>query len=258
MKKTVVFFFLAISTVASAQDLWMQPDKFIYRRGQTINLRFFSGEVFKGKNWKGSKNQIELLRLFFDNVSDQNLDDNLSAEKGDSIQVALFDEGTVVITGQTKLFSIKNDSVAESLFIDSADFDFYHTKLKPDSINYLYSLKTILQVAENTSNVGKEKTGLPIEIVPKDHPYSFKKDGRFKIKILMWDKPLKNTKVRVLHKLDNKVSEFEYVTDNDGEIKFFLSLKGEWMVRCVKTAKLETGDKNEWRTYIGILTWGYY
>ena len=69
---------------------------------------------------------------------------------------------------------------------------------------------------------------------------------------------LRNTKVKVWHKLDDKTSEEEYTTDNEGELKFFLSPQGEWMVSCVKMVRLEGDPKAEWQSYWGSLTWGYY
>ena len=64
--------------------------------------------------------------------------------------------------------------------------------------------------------------------------------------------------VKVWHKLDDKVSENDYTTDSDGEIKFFLPTEGEWMVSCVKMVKLQNDAKADWQSYRGSLTWGYY
>jgi hypothetical protein len=258
MKTTILIFLLITGTVASAQQLWIQPQKFIHRRGETVNLRFLTGDFLKGHNWRGSRDNVDVLRLSFGDVVDKNLDDNLSDQKGDSIQFASFDEGTIVVSLQTKTYSIKNDSAARHLFTDSSEFLLYNDTLMIDSITFVYSVKNVLQVGGKTSNSYKEKTGLPIDIIPKEHPYAVKKDGNFKLKLFLWDEVLKNTKVRVLHKLNNKISEFEYMSDDEGELKFFLSAKGQWMIRCVKTVKIQTDKQVEWKTYVGILTWGYY
>jgi len=68
---------------------------------------------------------------------------------------------------------------------------------------------------------------------------------------------LKKTKVKVWHKVNNKISPAEYTTDNDGEIKIFLSPTGQWMVSAVKMIHLEDDPKAEWQSYWGTLTWGY-
>jgi len=59
-------------------------------------------------------------------------------------------------------------------------------------------------------------------------------------------------------KLDDKISQQEYRTDDEGEIKFFVSPEGEWMVSCVKMVRLEDDPRSEWQSYWGSLTWGYY
>src|SRR6185295_5532928 len=124
--------------------------------------------------------------------------------------------------------------------------------------NYQRSVKTIFQVGDKFTNVYKQKTDLPLDIIPTEHPYSISKDGNFKVKLFFQGEKLKDTKVRVWHKLDDKVSQEEYTTDDDGEIKFFLSPEGEWMVSCVKMVRLQDDPKADWQSYWGSLTWSYY
>jgi hypothetical protein len=78
------------------------------------------------------------------------------------------------------------------------------------------------------------------------------------LKIYFQGKELKKTKIKVWHKIDNKLNVEEYTTDDDGEVKIFLSLQGEWMVSCVKMLRLENDPQAGWQSYWGTLTWGYY
>jgi uncharacterized GH25 family protein len=112
-------------------------------------------------------------------------------------------------------------------------------------------------VAGQPNNTYKQKTGLPVDIIPAEHPYNIAKDGNFKVKIFFWHEALKNAKVSVWHRVGEKVSRLDFTTDKEGEIKFFLSSEGEWMISCAKMVKLENDSKAEWQTYRGTLTWGY-
>src|SRR5213075_3042011 len=100
--KIIISLLVPLTVNVSGPELWLHPDKFIYKRGETINLKFLTGEKFKGRNWNGSNDDVDVLRLFFEDVIDKNLDNDLSARNGDSLQIAMLDEGTIVLSLQTK------------------------------------------------------------------------------------------------------------------------------------------------------------
>jgi len=264
-QKIISCLLISVAMDVFGHEFWIQPDKFIYKRGDTVNLRFRVGEKFIGNNWTADKDKVNSLRLYFDDVTDKNLDDNLGNNKGDSVQLAMLDEGTVMVTLNTK-----------NTFIDlsPADFNQYlkedgltealeYRKKTGDTIKhgleyFQRSVKTIFQVGNKTTDAYKRKTELPLDIIPAEHPYSVSKDGHFKVKVYFMGQKLKKAKVKVWHKLENKVSQLEYTTDDEGEIKFFLSAEGQWMVSCVKMVRLTNDLQAEWQSYWGSLTWGYY
>jgi len=261
-RSSVLFFIYALF---SSHEFWLQPEKFIYKRGEIINIRFLVGENFSGDNWTGNIDRVKSLCFYFGNVSDKNLGKSISKAEGDSIQLAMADEGTAMVTFE---------SINSFIELDAAKFNAY---LREDGLTealeyriqnkdsskagkefYQRSVKTIIQVGDKTDHTYKQKTGLPIDIIPDDHPYNVAKDDDdFKVKFFFLGEPMKKTKVKVWHKVNNKISPAEYVTDNDGEIKFFLSPTGQWMVSTVKMIHLEDNPKAEWQSYWGTLTWGY-
>jgi len=265
MKK--IFFLLLTFVVmsVSGHEFWIQPDKFIYKYAEPVNIKFLVGENFAGENWTGDKDKIKSLHLYFEDAVDTNVDDDLGKNKGDSLQIAMLDEGTVMLTLNTTNSFIdldaakfndylEKDGLTEALKYRQTNGD----TAKNGHENYQRSVKTIFQVGDKFTNVYKQKTDLPLDIIPTEHPYSISKDGNFKVKLFFQGEKLKDTKVRVWHKLDDKVSQEEYTTDDDGEIKFFLSPEGEWMVSCVKMVRLQDDPKADWQSYWGSLTWGYY
>jgi uncharacterized GH25 family protein len=266
MKKKIAFcLLLTIVINVSGNEFWIQPDKFIYKRGETVNIKFLAGDNFKGDNWNGDKAKVNSLRLYFEDVTDKNLDDNLGSNKGDSLQLAMLDEGTVMVTFNTKNSFIDlnakkfNEYLREEGLKDALEFREKNNDTIKNGLEYYQrSVKTIFQVGDKTTNACKQKTGLPLDIVPAEHPYSVAKDGNFKMKVFFMGEKLKRTKVKVWHKLDNKISQFDYTTDGEGELKFFLSPVGEWMVSCVKMVRLQNDPQAQWQSYRGSLTWGYY
>jgi len=265
MKKVFFLLLTLIVVRVSGHEFWIQPDKFIYNHGEPVNIKFLVGENFTGENWTGDRSKIKSLRLYFEDVTDKNCIDNVGGNKGDSLQIAMLDEGTVMLTLNTTNSFIdleaakfndylREDGLAEALKYREKNGD----TTKNGRENYQRSVKTIFQVGSRFTNVFKKRTDLPLDIVPAEHPYNVAKDGDFKVKLFFKGERLKNTQVKVWHKLDSNISQQEYVTDDEGEIKFFLSPEGEWMVSCVKMIRLEDDPKAEWQSYWGSLTWGYY
>ena len=265
MKKIFLLLLTLVVVRVSGHEFWIQPDKFIYKYAEPVNIRFLVGENFTGENWTGDKDKIKSLRLYFENVTDRNCIDNLGDNKSDSLQIAMLDEGTVMLTLNTTNSFIdleaaqfndylREDGLTETLKYREKNGD----TTKNGRENYQRSVKTIFQVGSRSTNVYKKKTDLPVDIIPVEHPYTVSKDGDFKVKLFFMGERLKKTKVKVWHKLDDKITQEEYTTDDEGEIKFFLSPEGEWMVSCVKMIRLQDDPKAEWQSYWGSLTWGYY
>src|SRR6476661_2754466 len=250
MKKIFLLLLTFIVMSVSGHEFWIQPDKFIYKYAEPVNIRFLAGENFTGENWTGDRDKIKSLRLYFDDVTDKNCDDDLGNNKGDSLQIAMLDEGTVMVALNTTNSFIdldapkfnaylREDGLTETLKYREEHGD----TAKNGRENYQRSVKTIFQVGSKFTNVYKQKTNLPLDIIPTEHPYTVSKDGNFKVKLFFLGERLKKTKVKVWHKVDDKISQEEFTTDDEGEIKFFLSPEGEWMVSCVKMIRLEDDPK---------------
>jgi len=265
MKKTIILLLLVIGAASFAHEFWIKPAKYIYKRGETINLKFLVGEKFAGENWSGNKEKVHTMHLYFADVVDSNLKDNLTDNKGDSIQFAIYEEGTAMVTLNTKNSFIDleakefNKYLQEEGLIEALEYRREHgDTMKKGTERYQRSVKTIFQVGKNKNHVYKKRTVLPLDIIPDENPYAVAKDGKFKLRILFQGNALKKTKIKVWHRANNKVSAEDYETDNEGAVKIFLSLRGEWMVSCVKMVRLEDDPDAEWQSYWGSLTWGYY
>jgi uncharacterized GH25 family protein len=266
MKKKIALILLVSLTInVAGHEFWLQPDKFIYKRTEPVNIKFLLGENFDGKNWTGKKDKINSLRLYFDNAVDKNLSKNFGSHDGDSLQLAMIDEGTVMISLNTKNSFIEleaekfNNYLHEEGLINALEYRKKNNETsKKGSERYQRCSKTIFQVGEKLTNVFPKKTNLLLDIIPASNPYNVVSPENFKVKILFKNEKLKNTKVKVWHKIEDTINEQDYTTNDEGELSFDMSHDGEWMISCVKMEKLKSDSKAEWQSYCGSLTWGYY
>jgi uncharacterized GH25 family protein len=98
---------------------------------------------------------------------------------------------------------------------------------------------------------------LPLDIIPLSHPYIVAAKQSMKMKVLFNKQPLANQKIHVWHKLPEGVTDSTYTSNENGEITFTVSPKGEWMVSCVNMVRLEKDSKAQWQSYWSSCTWGY-
>lgn len=264
MKYILKIFILSfLYTLLSSHEFWIEPDKFFYKRGETINLRFRVGENFDGENWSGNRTKVQKMNFYFGGVKDS-CNQNLTEEEGDSLQIMLLDEGTAMITMTTTNSFIEleadkfNDYLREDGLAETLQYRMQHgDSAKAGREYYQRSIKTIIQVGANRDKTYKQITNLPIDIIPDDHPYHVAKDDNFKVRLLFKNTPMAHQNVKVWHRQNNRTTVQLHLTDEKGEFKFFLTPSGKWMITTVKMERLENDPKAEWQSYWGSLTFGY-
>ena len=264
MKK--IFTFLSLITVSillSSHEFWLQPDKFIYNRGETINIKFLVGENFEGENWSGNHSKIHTLDFYFGGVKDD-LSGMISDEKGDSAQFTLYDEGTAMVTFNSNNSFIELDSakfnayLQEDGLVEAIEYRKQHNETDSSGREwYQRSVKTIFQVGTIFDNTFSRETSLPLDIIPQTNPYKLKSGDSLEIKILFQKNPLGGQLVKLWHKVNGQLIKAEFTTDKNGMIKFPVITNGSWMLSTVKMERLENNPGADWQSYWGSLTWGY-
>jgi len=246
-----------------AHEFWLEPQQYIFSRGQEINIRFKAGERFEGENWTGSKEKINNLQFYYADVSD-NLNDGLNNAPGDSLQFSLFEEGTAMVTFNSTNSFIEldaqkfNDYLQEDGLTKAIDYRKEQNEIDSTGREYYQrSVKTIVQVGTKKTEVYKKQTSLPLDIIPLSHPYTIGNNQLMKVKFLFNGEPLANKKIKTWHKLLNQVTDSTFMSDEKGEISFPVETSGEWIVSCVHMIHIPNDAKAQWQSYWGSVTWGY-
>lgn len=261
------FIYLAVLfvffTLLSSHEFWLNPEKFIYTRGEKINIRFLVGENFDGENWKGNNEKIQSLKLYYGGVSDD-LSGTISEEKGDSIELTMLDEGTNLVAFNSTNSYIELDAAKFNEYLQEDGLynaiEYRKQNNETDSLGkeyYQRCAKTLIQVGHVIDKTFSASTGLPVDIIPITNPYSLKNKDSLAVKILFLNAPLINARVKIWHRENNKTEKTEQLSNENGEIKFPVAVSGKWMVSIVKMERLENNTKAQWQSYWGSLTWGY-
>jgi uncharacterized GH25 family protein len=254
---------LSLYILLSSHEFWLQPDKFIYQKGEKANIRFWVGENFEGQNWGGNRSRVNSL-LFYQNNRQKDITNALSENKGDSLQLVMEQEGTAMITfnSQNSFIGLEaakfNDYLQEDGLAGAIEYRQKHNET--DSMGkefYQRSVKTIIQAGNKYDDTYKKETALPLDIIPLQNPYQLADGAEISIKILFQKKPLANTLIKVWQRDTNKTREENMTTDAAGLIRLKVKTSGHWMISAVKMVRLENNSKADWQSYWGSLTWGY-
>lgn len=258
MKKIFLATFLLLFTlIITAHEFWLQPRKFIYHTGENVRIKFLVGENFHGENWDGNRQNVQKLRLFYEEIEDELEEYIPDSTSGDSLNLQFFDEGTAMITfnsankfeeTEAEKFQayLKNEGLEDAI-------EYRKEHNESDSIGkefYQRSVKTIFQVGSARDNTYCIDTDLPIDIIPLSHPYQLKKNELLTLKIQFNKIPLSGARVKVWHKLKGKTNKKVYITDENGHFSFPVNTSGQWMVSTVKMIRM---PYNEQKTSIDTL-----
>lgn len=264
-RKSILLCFVLLTVLpVLAHEFWLEPQQYIFSRGEEINIRLRVGEGFTGENWKGNREKVNFLNLYYGDVIDSSLNTHISDEKGDSLQFSVFEEGTVMVVfnNLNTFIELEPQKFLDYLTEDGLTnaIEYRSQNNETDSVGrewYQRSVKTIVQVGNTKSDIYKKQTTLPLDIIPQSHPYLVSGRQQMKMKVLFNKEPLANHKIRVWHKMPGGVTDSSYTSNSNGEISFTVEPRGEWMVSCVNMIRLTNDPAAQWQSYWGSCTWGY-
>jgi len=264
MKKILccIAFTIAFGVLA-AHEFWLEPERFFYRRGESMKLKFVVGENFNGENWSGNREKVASLTLHTEKGM-RSLAGLITANKGDSLGLILDEEGTQAICFNSTNSFINLDAkefnayLAEDRLSEAADYRMKHHETDSAGREYYQrSVKTLMQVGDKTTQSCTLPMALPLDLVPLQNPYNLNDDDSLTIRVLFKGKPLAGQFMQVWHRNREIFLKVQYRTNNNGEFSFPVLTKSKWMVSTVRMERLKNNAMADWQSYWASITWGY-
>ena len=92
LRKTIVAFVLFLSaSLVQAHEFWLQPTRFQFKVGDSMEFDFMVGENFEGEYWDLKRQKVARL-LHLSGGKSENLIPSLQEGKGKKVSVALQEE----------------------------------------------------------------------------------------------------------------------------------------------------------------------
>jgi uncharacterized GH25 family protein len=261
--RTIAFLFIfTASLICQAHEFWLQPDKFLYRKGDVLKLTFMVGEDFTGERWDLKKHRLVRFDHHAGNYSNGLIETVVPGE-GSNLELKLESEGTHLIVMQSSNAFIELEADAFNAYLkeDGLD-DIIQYRAKTNTQNksakeyYQRSAKLLVQVGTATDDTYGKRTGTPIEIIPVKNPYALKQGAEMKFEVVFEGKPLGYSLIKVWNRKDNRTTVQNIYTEKDGTFTTRLSNTGMWMVSCVKMVPAKEAGA-DWQSYWGSLVFGF-
>ena len=269
MKKKIIAFTimlaaLTISPILLAHEFWLMPSRFKVKVNENFNLTFYVGEDFMGEIWKNRIGRT-LKLTHYSGKTMKDLTPRAIQNDSSDLVLSFGKTGTHLLTMESK-----NSFIA----LDAEKFNAY---LKDDGINNIYELrktkgelnkpskeryrrcvKTLIQVGDKTDKTFVKNTGMPLEIIPLQNPYTLKMGDKMTVKVLFEGKPLRNSMVVTWNKTATvKTRKQDFRTDAEGKMTFPLDQMGQWMVSTVHMIEVENDAEANYQSYWGNLTFEF-
>lgn len=248
--------------LAFGHEFWLQPSRFFANVGDRIDVQVLVGEGFLGERSEGKKNRIIQYRHYTaGGITD--LAPTLMGDTYGDVSVSLTVPGTHLFSfaNTPKFLAMKADSFLLYLQEDGIDNVIEARRQrgetdKPSRELYQRCAKTLVQVGPKADNTFAKNTGLMLEIIPSQNPYSQRLGQLAEFRILFGNKPLTNASVRYWNRdASNQLHEERRRSDAQGHVRFRLRA-GSNMVSLVHMVPEKDTTEADWHSYWGSLTFG--
>lgn len=271
MKRIYLFFtlLLVVTLTSNAHEFWLQPTIYFALPNQVVSLNVLVGEHFQGERSEAKKNRI-VQYAHYSKSTKEDLTPQFTGGHYGSTPVKLAVPGThlIAFTNTNKYIEMRADSFLLYLQEDGLDpviqYRQAHKQTQKRSREfYRRCVKSLLQVGpfnlqDKTYSLN---SGMPLEIIPTQNPYSLKPGKTIRFTVLFENKPLPNALVRYWNRATIKDSapadftEQQQRTNANGQVSFQLQA-GNNMVSLVQMVPYADTKQADWQSYWASLTFG--
>lgn len=252
---------LVCLTLAAAREVWMHPAKFVYNKGEKLEVTFKVGENFIGEAWDLKRDKVEKLELY--QIGKHiNLLDSLNEGVKNNLGYILKEEGThLLVMQQTNVFNERsadefNTYLREGGLEDIADQWKNATALTTSVKEYSsWYTKLLFQVGSKLDDTYKKATDFPVDLIPEENPNGLRIGEAVRFKVLFNGKPIFGVRAKVWNRFNNRTTIQNIYTEQDGTFEARISNPGPWMITVGRMIPLKQASA-DWQTYWSSFVFG--
>lgn len=255
------------ASAAAAHEFWLLPPQFFVAPGATLNLHVLVGENFTGERWSNKSNRVTRLTHY---APTGQMDLLAAATATDTLHptVAFAQPGThmVVLTTNNSFITLEAEKFNAYLKEDGLDYILLQrqqrgTLNQPGREAYSRCAKTLVQVgnasSSDTARAWSRPTGVALELVPEQNPYTLKTGSSLTVRVLADGQPKAGQLVQVWQRSAGQPVKITKLRSNqNGRVLFRLSNPGQFMVSAVRMVPTKLPEA-DWQSNWSTLTFGF-
>lgn len=260
----ILLFVFGAALPSPAHEYWMEAESFFLKPGERTSVRLFVGEGLKKEEERAYQtSKTNLFSLYsVDGIFD--LRGNSRDEETPLLSFSSERAGTFLLALERNwsYITLESDKFAEYLKEDGLEYildereKLGETK-KEGKERYSRYIKSLLLVGGRRDKTFSARTGMKLEIVPTENPYSKKAGESLSVQVLFQGKPLKNRTIFADNRDGEVISKQRMTTDAQGNAVVKLDRRGIWLVRLVHMQRCsENCEGADWESYWGALSFG--
>ncbi|AII53159.1 hypothetical protein N008_14395 [Hymenobacter sp. APR13] len=252
---------------ALAHEFWLLPPQFFVAPSTRLALRIFVGESFTGERWAGKSSRVTRFTHFAPDGPHQLL---AAATTTDTLHTAVeFKEpGTHLVSIATNDAFLTLEANQFNSYLKEEGLDYIllerqkrGTLNQPGREAYRRCATTLVQAgppaALDTARAWSRSTGLPLELIPEQNPYTLKAGASLTVRVLAEGQPQAGQLVQLWQRRPGQPIRISKLYSNqNGRVLFRLTGAGQYMLSTVRMAPA-TLPEADWQSTWASLTFGF-
>lgn len=245
-----------LAAPTAAHDFWIEPATFRPAAGETVPLRLFVGQDFKGDAVLYAAEQFERY-VYVGPGGERRVPGALGDDPAG--QVPVTEPGLYVVGYYSKKFDVKFDSAAEfEKYLATEGLERHgavankRASLRSGVLEiYQRCAKTLLRAGNPSYAPADRALGFPLELIAQSNPYN--RVPQVELQLLYHGKPLADALVVAFNKQE-PLAKIKAHTDKDGRVTLALARRGTWLVTSVHMIPTSLLSRADWESFWASLT----
>ena len=244
----------------SAHDLYLMPQSFVVKPGQQLRIVYQNGEGFPDAPAVTKPERLRNTQLV-SKAGTVKFEKIAAEEKYTTATVVIPGTGSMILTSNTAPNSIEFTASEFEAYLAEEGLQHIIAWRKANneserkgSERYSKYARSILQSASSDAYF-KERTGLPIEIIPESNPYSLKPGASMMVQVLFKGAPAKDVAIESAY-LEAGKAKFEIVgrTDAKGRVRVPIKAIGPHKLHALVMERCVEPKVADWESFWASLT----
>lgn len=248
-----------LALTASAQDLYLMPERFAVSPGERIKVGIHSGKDFPESETSPDLELLDDPSMYAGTLA-YNMTSLRAEDRSAAVNVTIKSAGSPVLTIQTKprVLELEAEKFEQQLRDEGLDpVSFWRSQdsgeAKAAKERRRHYAKAIL-LAERPDETFKRRTGQILEFVPQQNPYSLKPGETLPVELLFHGKPAEGVRVeRSRSTVEGTDSAVLGRTNASGLIEVPIDRAGKWRLRAIVMER-SSEPGIDWETFLSSLT----